>query len=109
MRMVFQLVASRSGTAAPGQHSARAWTATRILALDWGLKLQLCMRWLPMDPASSRGAFNHAGGNLAPEIARWNGTTWSGFGLGTIPTGEVLTLAVSGTDLFAGGKASQTL
>jgi hypothetical protein len=37
-------------------------------------------------------------------IARWNGTTWSALGSGT--NGAVLTIAVSGTDIFAGGGFS---
>ena len=53
------------------------------------------------------GAFTTAGGVSAKYIAKWNGTSWSalGFGTGTSDGAPpyVYALAVSGSDLYAGG------
>jgi hypothetical protein len=53
------------------------------------------------------GYFTTAGGNAANYIAKWNGSNWSPLGSGmegSFPYyGEVLALAVSGSDLYAGG------
>lgn len=55
------------------------------------------------------GNFTIAGGASAKYIARWNGSTWSPLGSGmvnfggTIFNGVVTALAVSGSDLYAGG------
>jgi hypothetical protein len=52
------------------------------------------------------GLFTMAGGVAATKIAKWDGTAWSALGSGLL-SGEpyfcVLALAVSGTDLYAGG------
>jgi hypothetical protein len=55
------------------------------------------------------GAFTTAGGSAANYIAKWNGSCWSALGLGmgggNFPNyGTVNVLAVSGSDLYAGGK-----
>jgi len=51
------------------------------------------------------GEFTTAGGIVASNIAKWNGSSWSALGLGT---GDfwpgVFALALSGTDLYAGGQ-----
>ncbi|MBC7773693.1 MAG: immunoglobulin domain-containing protein [Pyrinomonadaceae bacterium] len=47
------------------------------------------------------GAFASAGGVTAPNIARWNGTTWQSFGSGT--QGPVYSLAVYNNEVVAGG------
>jgi hypothetical protein len=47
------------------------------------------------------GDFTTAGGNAATNIARWNGSSWSGVGSGT--DGSVLALAVSGEELYVAG------
>ena len=47
------------------------------------------------------GAFTRAGGVAATNIAKWNGSSWSALGSGTF---RPLTLAVSGSNLFAGGQ-----
>ena len=56
------------------------------------------------------GSFTTAGGAAATNIAKWNGSSWSALGSGiSAPTGDpyyggsVHTLAVSGSDLYAGG------
>jgi hypothetical protein len=52
------------------------------------------------------GDFTHAGGVAANLIAKWNGTSWSALGSGMNATGfspSVRALAVSGTNLYAGG------
>ena len=48
------------------------------------------------------GGFSTAGGVSANAIAKWNGSSWSPVGSGFL-NGSVYTLAVSGTDLYAGG------
>jgi hypothetical protein len=55
------------------------------------------------------GFFTTAGGNLATNIAKWDGTTWSamgaelgGFAFGPLPAG-VYALAASGSDVYASG------
>ena len=54
------------------------------------------------------GGFTTAGGTAATNIAKWNGTGWSalGSGMGSPPSigHDVSALAVSGTDLYAGGS-----
>jgi len=52
------------------------------------------------------GHFSSAGGVSANRIAKWNGSTWNSLGTGitiTYDTEFVSALAVSGTDLYAGG------
>jgi hypothetical protein len=53
------------------------------------------------------GRFTTAGGNAANRIAKWNGSSWSALGSGlTCPCDyypSVYALAVSGSDLYAGG------
>jgi hypothetical protein len=56
------------------------------------------------------GTFTNAGGNAVNNIAKWNGTNWSALGSGVSGPpddpyygGTVLSLAVSGTDLYVGG------
>jgi hypothetical protein len=57
------------------------------------------------------GSFTLAGGVGANNIAKWDGTNWSALGDGIVPVfepnewvGAVDSLAVSGTDLFVGGR-----
>ena len=50
------------------------------------------------------GLFDSAGGVAAQNIAMWNGSGWSALGAGLGISGNlVYTLAVSGTDVYAGG------
>lgn len=49
------------------------------------------------------GSFTQAGGSTVNYIARWNGSSWSGLGTGMNAASGVNALAVSGTDLIAGG------
>jgi hypothetical protein len=48
------------------------------------------------------GFFKTAGGVKAANIAKWDGTNWSGVGSGF--NGNVFALAVSGNDLYAAGQ-----
>src|SRR6185436_11392597 len=52
--------------------------------------------------------FTTAGGNPATNVAKWNGSSWSalGSGIGNVPgqNTEVNALAVSGNDLYVGGR-----
>jgi hypothetical protein len=47
------------------------------------------------------GNFTTAGTNIANSIAKWNGSNWSGLGLGL--DNSVYALALSGNDLYAAG------
>ena len=47
------------------------------------------------------GSFTNAGGGVAKNIAKWNGSTWSALGAGM--NAGVRALAVSGSDVYAGG------
>src|SRR5438445_4902564 len=52
------------------------------------------------------GPFTTAGGSAANYIAKWNGSSWSALGSGLsggVYIGGVSALAVSGSDLYAGG------
>ena len=51
------------------------------------------------------GGFTVAGNVVANRIAKWNGTSWSALGTGMNST--VYALAVSGTDVYAGGHSQQ--
>jgi hypothetical protein len=53
------------------------------------------------------GRFTSAGGMPANRIAKWNGSTWSALGSGLAGASgspEVYSLAVSGNNLYAGGR-----
>jgi hypothetical protein len=53
------------------------------------------------------GQFTTVGGSAANYIAKWNGSSWSALGSGMGPSGSspfVSALAVSGSDLYAGGR-----
>jgi hypothetical protein len=54
------------------------------------------------------GIFTNAGGVAANRIAKWDGSAWSALGSGisttTFPPFPVTALAVSGTNLYAGGN-----
>lgn len=53
------------------------------------------------------GAFTAAGGTAAPGLARWNGSTWSGFGAG-LAGGPVRALAVTEMgEVLAGGSFTE--
>ena len=49
------------------------------------------------------GTFTTAGGLPANQIAKWDGTSWSGVGGGVVGSGTVLALATMGNNLYAGG------
>ncbi len=53
------------------------------------------------------GWFTSAGGTAATNIAKWNGSSWSALGSGVAGVDQwsgVNALAISGTELFAGGR-----
>jgi len=65
--------------------------------------------WVGVDTLAASGTnlfvggelFTTAGGVAADHIAQWNGNAWSALGTGM--DGDVYAVAVSGTDLYAGG------
>ena len=50
------------------------------------------------------GSFTTAGGLPANQIAKWDGTSWSGVGGGVVGSGTVFALATMGNNLYAGGS-----
>ena len=87
------------------------WDGTKWSALGTGVFSQYgsSIQALAMDGAGNLyagGSFTNAGGVLANNIAKWDGTTWSA--LGTAPdfgvSNTVNALAVDGGNLYAGGN-----
>jgi hypothetical protein len=94
------------GTVA-ANHIAK-WNGSRWSALgsgmNWGYVLALAVSGTNL---YAGGMFTAAGGVAANYIAKWNGSVWSalGSGMGGGPNPPyVHALAVSGTNLYAGGK-----
>lgn len=92
------------------------WNGTNWVALGSGIigdTVYVAVRALAVgddNTVYAGGAFGSAGGTAARNIARWNGSTWSGLRQGLIrPTapsglGLVLSLATNGKHLYAGGS-----
>jgi trimeric autotransporter adhesin len=51
------------------------------------------------------GSFTAVNTVVASRVAKWNGTTWSALGSG-VGGGNILAMAISGTDLYVGGGFS---
>lgn len=92
------------GYVARWDSSSRAWSA-----LGTGIKGDYNPNFPPWVSALAAagtelyagGRFTTAGGLPATNIAKWNGSAWSGLGTGV--NGDVVALAFSGSDLYAGG------
>lgn len=78
----------------PGLQSSGTFVGVvRAMALDGSGRLVVA------------GSFDHAGAVAAMNIARWSGSAWTALGNGLgLPGQVVLSLAVSGSDVFAGGS-----
>jgi uncharacterized delta-60 repeat protein len=50
------------------------------------------------------GSFNLSGETPVSGIAKWSGSSWSGFGNSAGINGRINALSISGTDLYAGGE-----
>jgi hypothetical protein len=91
---------------APASFIAK-WNGTAWSALGSGMNNSVNALAVSGNDVYAGGWFTTAGGSAANRIAKWNGSTWSALGSGlnssvgfNIP---VWALAVSGSDLYAGG------
>jgi hypothetical protein len=90
---------------APGNYIAK-WDGSTWSALGSGMNNQVNALAVVGTNLYAGGAFTYAGGVFANCIAKWDGNAWSALVPGTWtqgPPGSILALAVSGTDLYAGG------
>jgi len=83
------------------------WNGSSWSALGSGINTPVHALAVSGSDLYAGGQFWIAGGNPANYVAKWNGTNWSGLGLG-IGGGDaygpiVNALAVSGSDVYAGG------
>ena len=93
------------------------WNGSTWSALSTGIPLGNYTRVMAMTVAGNGdvyvgGAFTQAGGVVASNIAKWNGTSWSALGTGVGPgsgsAAPVAALAVAGNgDVYAGGSFTQ--
>lgn len=82
--------------------NGNSWSALGSGMNDWVMALAVSDTNL-----YAGGYFTTAGGVSANRVARWNGSNWSALGTGIGPTMgiySVRALAVSGTNLYAGGS-----
>ncbi|WP_324680467.1 hypothetical protein [Hymenobacter sp. GOD-10R] len=105
------LYAGGSFTSAGGQPASNIaqWNGTAWAPLGTGVTNGLNNTTAVYDLAISSagvlyvgGSFTRAGGQLASNIAQWNGTVWSALGAGTNNSVNTLTLSSAGI-LYAGG------
>jgi hypothetical protein len=84
------------------------WDGSTWSALGSGISGQVSALAVSGSDLYAAGTFTTAGGNAANNIARWDGSSWSALGSGT--SGGVAwepgvsALAVSGSDVYAGGS-----
>lgn len=90
-----------------GNHIAM-WDGTNWSGLDSGMSSDVHALAVSGNNLYAGGTFTTAGGVTVNGIARWNGSSWSALSAGvrqvTGTSGAVYALAVSGTDLYAGGN-----
>ena len=80
------------------------WNGSNWTALGSGVAPVYALGGFGKHVVRGRLVHNVAGGTNASYIAQWDGTNWSPLGTGMGPmNGYVYALAVSGSDLYAGG------
>ncbi len=88
------------------------WNGSAWSALGSGMNSVVYALAVSGSDLYAGGIFTTAGGTTAKRIAKWDGSAWSalgsgiGSGIGVIAFGVVRALAVSGSDLFAGGLST---
>ena len=99
---------SAGGTAA---NYIAKWNGSTWSALGSGVNGTVSALAVSGSNLYAGGSFTSAGGNAATNIAKWNGSSWSALSsglLGSDPAGGnppgVFALAVSGSDLYVGGR-----
>jgi hypothetical protein len=89
-------------------NSIAKWDGSAWSALGSGLYFGVRALAVSGTDLYAGGYFTTAGGVPANNIAKWDGSAWSALGLGTSGNPDlnpwVYALAVSGTDLYAGGE-----
>jgi hypothetical protein len=90
--------------------SVAKWNGSSWSALGSGMDLPVYALAVAGNTVYAGGWFTMAGGTNANYIAQWDGTNWSPLSSGMGPmnglNGYVYALAVSGSDLYAGGYFS---
>lgn len=88
-----------------------SWDGVQWSALDKGIYGnigQLSSRVLTLTSMGTDlfagGYFTVAGNSGASNVAKWNGSEWSGLGSGKGIIGDVKAIAVHGSDIYAGGS-----
>ena len=83
-------------------------TFTNWVSLGTGMNYEVMALAVSGTNLYAGGWFTTAGGVAVNRIAKWDGSAWSALGSGMMEpyplTADVFALAVSGTDLYAGGQ-----
>jgi hypothetical protein len=103
------LYAGGSFTTAGGSNAnyIAKWNGSSWSALGPGMSSQVYALAVSGSDLYAAGDFTIAGGSNANFVAKWNGSSWSALGSGLGPAisyTHVYALAVSGSDLYAGGS-----
>jgi hypothetical protein len=105
-----ELYAAGGFTTPGGASHVAKWNGTSWSALGLGVNGPVYALAVSGSDLYVGGVFPMAGGTAAISIAKWNGNSWSALGSGIrshfepfFGFGDVYALAVSGTNLYAGG------
>jgi hypothetical protein len=83
------------------------WDGSSWTALGSGLDSIVYALAVSGSNVYAAGVFTTAGGSSANHIAKWDGSSWTALGSGISPYGHLSALAVSGSDLYAGGPIAK--